>query len=80
MKIQEISKIIQEGFKFVKSPSESEVRNIIKDISAYTTVQEFQQIVFKNVSNKLFVCNESEDLSDLEYKLKLIKALMDKNG
>lgn len=73
MKNQEIANLIQEHFKLVSTPSESEVSFILQQISATTTANEFEKIVLDNLSNTKCVSNESLEMSASLSLLKQIK-------
>lgn len=78
MELSKIAKLIQEQFKLVNEPSIYEVEQILKQINRLTTVEEFRQIVYGNISDTTTLVHEAEEMSDTISILKQIKAALNK--
>ncbi|MEL0656741.1 hypothetical protein V6257_17095 [Pseudoalteromonas issachenkonii] len=78
MSNQEIATLIQIHFKFISTPSESEVILILEQVTNATTENEFNKIIFDNVSSTISFANESLEMSASISLLKQIKSSLGK--
>ncbi len=78
MNRQAIAQLIQEHFEFVKEPSQVEIANILNELSESTTEKQFQEIVFRNISDTTSFSSESIDMSATASILKQIKDSLNK--
>lgn len=83
MNQQDVAGLIREHFNFVETPTESEVNQIIFRLSDKTTEQEFHEIVYDVVKNKISYGFESLDMSaskSLLLQIKKASGKSDSNG
>ncbi|MFM2484354.1 hypothetical protein [Celerinatantimonas yamalensis] len=77
---QDIANLIQEKFKFVETPSNNEVAEILLRLTATTTEDEFRKIVYDVVENTECFLFESIDMSASKNILLQIKVAAGKSG
>lgn len=79
----DIANLIQKKFKFIETPSESEVTEILNRLSDKTTEDEFYEIVYDVVENTNSFIFESLDMSaskDILLQIKIAAGKSSQNG
>jgi hypothetical protein len=80
MNNKDIANLIKENYRFIKTPSESEVSRILERLSDTTTAEEFYGIVCDVVWNTTSFYFESIDMSASKNILLQIKKATGKSG